>query len=128
MLSESISIINLLILVISVAFSLVRKDVLSLLSWFSSIKLIFIVDDCSRRKCIFVFGFVILAFEHSYSRESIGQLASFQNILIGEIQFIANQKNRCCSNGYALVIPEWFQLIETNFIKNKLICFINKPA
>ena len=65
-------IINLLILAMRVAFNLLRKDVLSLLSSFSSIKLILSVDDCSRQEYILAFRFVILASEYLYSRESVG--------------------------------------------------------
>ena len=39
-------IINLLILAMRVAFNLLRKDVLLLLSLFSSVKLVLSIDDC----------------------------------------------------------------------------------
>ena len=45
-------IINLLILAMHVVFNLLRKDVLSLLSSFSFIKVILSVDDCSRQEYI----------------------------------------------------------------------------
>ena len=59
-------IINLLILAMCFAFNLLRKNMFSLLSLFSSIKLIILVDDCSRQEYILVFGFLILASEHLY--------------------------------------------------------------
>ena len=52
---------NHLVLAIRVAFNWSRKYVLSLLSSFSSIKLILSVDDFSRPEYILVFGFIILA-------------------------------------------------------------------
>ena len=55
---------------IRVAFNLLRKDLLSLLSFFSSIKLVLLADDLGEY--ILVFGFVILASEYLYSRESSG--------------------------------------------------------
>ena len=49
------------------AFNMLRKDVVSMLSSFSSIKLILSVDNCSRQEYILVFGFGILAAEYLYS-------------------------------------------------------------
>ena len=79
-----------LILAMCVASNLLRKDVLSLLSSFSSIKLILSVDGCSRQEYMLVFGFVIFASEYLYLRESVGKLALFHNFLITGIKFITN--------------------------------------
>ena len=59
-------VINLLILAMCFAFNFLRKNMFSLLSLFSSIKLIILVDDCSRQEHILLFGFLILASEHLY--------------------------------------------------------------
>ena len=64
-------IINLLILAMRVVFNLLRKDVLSLLSSFSFIKVILSVDDCSRQEYIWVFRVFFLASEDLYSQKSV---------------------------------------------------------
>ena len=67
-----------------VAFNLLRKYVLSLLSSFSSIKLILSLDDWSRQECILVFGFALGSVEKQFATVTVVGKYFDRVITVGE--------------------------------------------